>query len=152
MKIKHLSALLVSGLLLLACSTPQIPVAGTPQMDAQAKTFAVHPARARIYVYRNLSSLSEELRVNGVAVGTLMGRSYLPLEVSPGTYRLQAKRERETILELNVLAGRNYFVLLEAIESPMNYRSSLREVSEAEAREAIKSSQLLLSSVYPLSP
>jgi hypothetical protein len=128
---------------------------GSTEMDAQAKRFATTPAKARIYVYRNSfmgKVFNQQLLVNGADAGSIAGYSFMPLEVAPGKYKLFAKSENETTLDLDVQAGKNYFVKLEGSMGVFTYRSSLTAVSEDEAKkEILDECKLVTSSAYPLS-
>ncbi|NSL55987.1 DUF2846 domain-containing protein [Uliginosibacterium aquaticum] len=123
-------------------------------MDQQAKRFATTPEKARIYVYRNNyigHIFSQTLQLNGLDAGTLPGYSFMPLEVAPGKYKLFAKSENETSLELQVQSGKNYYVQLNASMGIWTFRSELRQTLEADARQAILDEcGLVISSLYPL--
>ena len=148
--------LLILAVFLTACATPgSLPVKGTPDMDQQAKRFASTPDKARIYVFRNNyfgNIFTQSLQVNGVNAGSLTGYSFMPLEVAAGKYKLFARSENETTLELQVQSGKNYFVQLNASMGVWTFRSELRLVAEAEGRQAILDEcTLVTSSLYPLS-
>lgn len=134
----------LAGLTLLAgCSTapslPQ-PVRGTAAAELVTKRFENRSGVARVYVYRNTRHGQENLvalKLDDVELGTLGGYAFMPLELPPGFHRLNARSEEESSLEINLQAGRSYFVQLNMVLGSMSAKPELLGMHELEGQYAI---------------
>lgn len=116
-------------------------------MDEAYKRFGSNPRLARVYVYRNSRhgrSDLLELQVDGVTVGTVGSFTYMPLELTPGLHRLLARNEKETGFELNVLAGRSYFVKLDMEISMETGKPQLTDMHPLEGKHNISNECVLV--------
>jgi Protein of unknown function (DUF2846) len=86
---------------------------GSDADDEAAKTFAVRPGFASIYVYRNQSfgsAVEMTVAVDGVVVGNTAAYNYVLVEVRPGAHTIQSRGEDESSLSITAGPGQNYFV------------------------------------------
>jgi hypothetical protein len=103
------SAALVLMTLLACASAPM----ATPERDQKAKTFAVVPSKATVYLYRNETlgaALSMDVTVNGQKIGQTVSKSYFRIELEPGTYKIVSQGDDAKALELKAEAEKVYFV------------------------------------------
>lgn len=122
-----------------------VPMASV-ERDTAAKTFAVKPDKANIYVYRNEtigSAVKMPLALNGKLVGDTGPMTYLVLEVSPGAHTLLSKTENDSSLTIDAAAGRNYFVWQEVKMGMFAARSALQQVDEAKGKAAVAECKLI---------
>ena len=123
-------------------SVPMAPV----ERDAAAKTFAVKPDKANIYVYRNETigaAVKMPLALNGKLVGDTGALTYLVLEVNPGSHTLLSKTENDSSLTIDAAAGRNYFVWQEVKMGMFAARSALQQVDEAKGKAGVAECKLI---------
>lgn len=130
-------------LLLVGCaSAPPLPppVRGSAAADLAAKRFENRPGVARVYVYRNTRHGQEflmALKLDDVELGTLGSYAFMPLELPAGFHRLSARNEEASSLELNLQAGRSYFVQLNTVLGSMPAKPELLEMHALEGQYAI---------------
>lgn len=85
----------------------------SPEMDTSAKSYAVKPKKANIYVYRNEvfgAAVKLGVLLDGRAVGDTASKTFLLLGVDPGSHTIVSKSENDATLKVDAVAGRNYFV------------------------------------------
>ncbi|HYX66965.1 MAG TPA: DUF2846 domain-containing protein [Burkholderiales bacterium] len=137
----------VSALVLASgCASMQM---ASPEQDTAAKTFAVKPGMANIYVYRNETlgaAIKMPVLLDGRAVGDTAAKTFLVLEVAPGPHTLVSKTENDSSVTVNALAGRNHFLWQEVKMGFMSARSDLREVDEATGKAGIAECSLIQAS------
>ena len=131
-------------LLLVLCVAMLAGCASVPMTavedDTRAKSFAVQPGKANIYVYRNESMggvVAMTVSLNGRVVGRTAAKTYLLLEVDPGTYEIASLTENTSTHKLMAQAGRNHFVWQEVKMGMFSARSELKEVDEATGRAGV---------------
>lgn len=143
-------AVLLSG----CASAPPVlpaPQRASVEADEQAKKFRTRPDRARVYVYRNTRFGRDTLiglSVNWSSVGTLPGDSFMLIELPAGPHSLQTIGEERANLDLNVQAGRNYYVQLNAAIDIKIGKLELVERHALEAQYAIQNSCFLVLPQY----
>lgn len=121
---------------------------GDPQEDRALKTFAVAPDRAGIFVYRNElagAAVRMDVRLDGVPLGQTAARTYLYREVAPGRHRVVSIAENTATLDLDVEAGTQAFVWQEVTFGAFSARSRLQRVDEAQGRQGVQQSSLVLT-------
>lgn len=121
-----------------------VPMAST-ELDSSAKTYAVKPGKANIYVYRDESmggAVKMPVMLNGRAVGDTASKTYLLLEVDPGSHTLTSKAETDSTLKVDAVAGRNYFVWQEVKMGLVVARSKLQFVDEAKGKAGVAECKL----------
>lgn len=137
------SLLIAVALVLSGCAA--VPMADQAQ-DQRAKTFAVAPGKANIYVYRNEllgAAIKMNVTLDGKVVGSTGARTYLALEVEPGRHTLTSIAESDATLDLTTTAGKNYFVWQEVKMGLLSARSRLQLVDEAKGRADVADCQLV---------
>jgi len=124
------------------CASVQM---ASPEMDSAAKSYAVKPGTANVYVYRNEqmgAAIKMPVALNGKMVGDTAAKTYLLLQVPPGRHTLVSKTENDSTLTLDVAAGRNYFVWQEVKMGLMVARSQLQLVDEATGKAGVAECKL----------
>lgn len=137
------TAMIAGGLLLTGCAS--VPMAA-PEKDQQAKTYAVAPGKANIYIYRNESmgaAVKMPLVADGRMIGDTAAKTYLFLQAAPGPHTLISKTENDSTLELNAEAGKNYFVWQEVKMGAFAARSRLQLVDEATGKAGVEECKLV---------
>ena len=130
------------------CASVQM---AAPEQDTAAKTFAVKPGKANIYVYRNESlgaAVKMSLDVDGRYVGETGAKTYVLVQVDPGPHALISRAENDSPLTVNAVAGRNHFVWQEVKMGLLKARSQLREVDDATGRAGVAECSLVQSPPY----
>lgn len=133
------------GAVVLASGCASVQMAST-EMDNTAKTYAVKPDKANIYVYRNEAmgaAIKMPVALNGRMVGDTAAKTFLLLEVAPGSHTLISKTENDSVLNLNTVAGRNYFVWQEVKMGLMSARSALQLVDEPTGKAGVAECNLV---------
>ena len=108
--------------------------------DARAKTFAVKPGKANIYLYRHETfgaAIKMPVSVNGRMAGQTASKTYFLWEVDPGTYDISSHTENTSTIKLIVEAGKNYFVWQEVKMGLFMARSELQQVDDESGRRAV---------------
>jgi len=122
-----------------------VPMASV-ESDNAAKSFAVKPGKANIYVYRNESmgaAIRMTVALDGRIVGATAAKTYLLLEVAPGNHTLLSKTENDSTLSVTTVAGRNYFVWQEVKMGAFSARSALQLMSEAAGKAGVAECKLI---------
>jgi uncharacterized protein DUF2846 len=129
----------------MASGCASVPMA-SPEMDTAAKSFAVNPGKANIYVFRNESmgaALKMTLVLDGKLVGSTAAKTYVLLEVNPGNHTLISKTENDSTLTVSTVAGRNYFVWQEVKMGAFSARSALQLVDDAKGKAGVAECKLI---------
>lgn len=137
--------LIVAALLMAGCAS--VPMASSDQ-DARAKTFAVAPGKANIYVYRNEmmgAAIKMPVILDGQVVGETSAKSYFALEVAPGRHTLASQSASNSVVDVVAQAGKNYFVWQEVKMGMLSAGSKLQLVDDATGRAAVADCSLIAS-------
>lgn len=129
----------------LASGCASVPMA-SPEKDKAAKTFAVKPGKANIYVYRNEvfgAAIKMRVLLNDKEVGRTASKTYLLMEVDPGKHTLHSDTENASTLVVNTVAGRNYFVWQEVKMGGFTASSLLQLVDEAKGKAGVAECSLI---------
>ena len=116
------------------------------ERDLEAKSFVVQQDRSNIYVYRNESfggAVKMEVLLDGKLVGKTAAHTYLKLEVQPGQHTLISKAENDDVLNLNTVAGKNYFVWQEVKMGLLYARSLLHLTDETTGKTGVSDCMLV---------
>jgi hypothetical protein len=125
------------------CATVQM---ASSEQDTAAKSFAVKPDKANIYVYRNETfgaAIKMPVALNGKPVGDTAARTYLLLQVEPGRHSVTSKSENDSGVTVDAAAGRNYFLWQEVKMGLMAARSNLQLVDEATGKAGVAECKLI---------
>lgn len=147
---RKLLAVLALAPLLLATGCASVPMESA-EKDAAAKTYAVAPNKANIYVYRNETfgaAIRMPVALNGRLVGDTASKTYLKLEVAPGPHTVMSKTENDSVVKVNAVAGRNYFLWQEVKMGMFAAGSALREVDEATGKAGVAECMLIQALPY----
>jgi hypothetical protein len=128
---------------LTACSS--LPKASMEQ-DAAAKSFALYKDKSTIYIYRNEmfgAAIQMDVLVNNKPLGKTGPKTYFSLTVPPGKYSIISKSESDSILNLEVEAGKNYFVWQEVKMGVLFARSLLQFVDESKGKSGVQECSLI---------
>jgi hypothetical protein len=131
-------------LAVLASGCASVPMASA-ERDTAAKSYAVKPDKANIYVYRNEgmgAAVKMSVVLDGKLVGDTGAKTFLVLEVAPGKHTLVSKTENDSTLVVDTVAGKNYFVWQEVKMGLMSARSSLQLVDEAKGKAGVAECKL----------
>jgi len=117
-----------------------------PEADTAAKSYTVKPGMGNIYVYRNEvlgAAVTLPVELDGKAVGATASKTYFLLPVAPGKHTLHSKGESGVILDVDVAAGRNYFVWQEVKMGMLSGGSALHLVDEAKGKAGVAECKLI---------
>ena len=133
------AALLVAG-----CAS--VPMA-TPEADSKAKAFAA-PASgtSNLYVYRNEtigSAIKMPLLLDGASIGDTGPHTYVLKQVPAGKHTVISKTENDATLDVDLMAGKNYFVWQEVKMGAFAARSALHLVDDVKGQDAVKTCKLV---------
>jgi hypothetical protein len=116
-----------------------IPLASNDD-DGRAKTFAVSPDKARIYLYRDQSfgfAFPMKVALGRHATARTLGQTYVVWEVEPGPYEVTSYAEDVSTVRLNTEPGKVYYVWQEVKIGFWKARSMLHEVDEDRGRKGV---------------
>ena len=140
---KVIAAVVVLGASLSGCSL--VPLADAKR-DAELKTFAVTPAKAGLYIYRNDAAAAlvrVDVRLNGQLLGKTATQTYLYREVTPGKYKIESISGNDEALEVDAKAGALVFVRQEiTLGAPMFPGTKLQLMSEEDGKKGVLESKL----------
>lgn len=130
-------------LFLVGCaSAPMAP----SDLDQKAKSFENSSNKATLYIYRNENfgaAISMEVLVNNKSIGQTAAKTYFKYDVTPGHYQIQSKAENTSILDLDVLAGKSYFVWQEVKMGFIYARNKLQLTDEIKGKAGVLESKLI---------
>ena len=130
-------------LFLVGCaSAPMAP----SDLDQKAKSFENSSNKATLYIYRNENfgaAISMEVLVNNKSIGQTAAKTYFKYDVTPGHYQIQSKAENTSILDLDVLAGKSYFVWQEVKVGFIYARNKLQLTDEIKGKAGVLESKLI---------
>lgn len=123
---------------------------GSKAADANdlAKEFQADPESASVYIYRNELFYwgPMQVKIDGALVGNPPSFYYVWKHLSPGRHTISAEGTARNEVEINVEAGKNYFLWLEAKGSYGGPKPLLHVVDEEIGKREISMPELLL---YP---
>ncbi|MBI3581073.1 MAG: DUF2846 domain-containing protein [Nitrospinae bacterium] len=143
MRRNFLIGLLVWTSLLTGCASVTL---ANIEKDARSKTFSVKPDMANIYVFRNEilgGAVSIGVELDGKPKGKTAAKTYFAFEVEPGKHHLISKAENDSVLDVEAVAGKNYFVWQEVKMGILYARNKLQLVDEQTGMEGVKDCKLI---------
>ena len=143
--LKRMGVVLALLVVAFASGCASVPMA-SPEQDAAARSFVVRPDKSNIYVYRNESmgaAIKMPIALNGKLVGDTAAKTFLRLEVAPGSHTLVSKTENDSTITVNAVAGRNYFVWQEVKMGAFAARSLLQLVDEGTGKAGVAECKLV---------
>ncbi len=142
MNISFKSLMLIAALALLTGCASVVPMAPADQ-DAASKTFrAPTSGMAGVYIYRDNSfvgkALKKRLSIDGVVIGETAPGVYFHREVKPGKHVVATQAEfGENTIELNAVAGKNYFFQQYIKMGTFKGSAGIQAVSEEDGKQAV---------------
>lgn len=118
----------------------------SPEEDKWAKTMPMPKGKALVYFYRHEflgMAISMRVRVDGELIGHTRGKTYFLFEAQPGTYKFSSFSENESVVELNVEAGKTYYLWQEAKIGFLLARTKLQLVDEKTGRKQMLKCKLV---------
>ncbi len=137
--------LIVIALSLVSISCASVNLA-EPVEDSTAKSFNVTAGKSNIYIFRNedvILNTGVSIEVDGTPMGNTGAKTYILATVSPGQHIIIASGENTEQLELETVAGRNYFVWLEIRIGAVTNHGHLHVVNEQEGKKGVMESKLI---------
>ena len=131
-----------------------VPLAVRPGEPVEAGPLPVRMDAATVYVYRDEifgAILPIVVAVNGVDIGATGAYTFFELDLKPGAYRLESFAGGVSVLDLQVEAGKNYFVWQEIKLGQSRAASLLQAVDESTGSKGVRASRRILASVDPQS-
>jgi hypothetical protein len=116
------------------------------ESDTAAKSFAPKRGMANIYVYRNETfgaALKMPVMLDARNVGATAAKTYLLLEVEPGSHTVLSNTENSPTVSFVTVAGKNYFVWQEVKMGAMSARSALHIVDDATGKAGVAQCKLV---------
>ncbi len=138
-----------AGFVLLFAGCASVPLA-TSATDTKSKEFLPLPDRASVYIYRNENfgaAIPMAVSVNKRTLGQTAAKTYFHINVVPGRYSVESITENVSSLNLNLDAGKNYFVWQEVKMGMWSARSALQQVDEAKGRAGVLESKEIASTI-----
>jgi hypothetical protein len=123
-----------------------VPMASA-EADTKAKTFvAPTDGNGGLYVYRDESfggAVKLPLLLDNVSIGDTGPQTYAFREVTPGKHTVLSKAEKDESLEIEVQAGKDYYVWQEVKMGVWSARSALHLVDNKIGEDAVKKCKLI---------
>jgi hypothetical protein len=122
-------------------SVPMAPA----DADKAAKQFATSPDKGNVYIYRNESmgaAIKMGIYVNEKPIGQTAAKTYLLIPLAPGVHKIRGHAENDSFVDLDVKAGKNYFIWQEVKMGGMSARNLLQVVDEATGKKAVSQCKL----------
>jgi hypothetical protein len=122
-------------------SVPMAPAAA----DQAAKQFSKLPDKANIFVYRNESmgaAIKMGLYLNDAPIGQTAAKTYVNVQVAPGTYKIRSHAENNSEVTLDAKAGEVYFLWQEVKMGFGSARSNLQIVNAETGKKGVSSCSL----------
>ena len=128
--------------------------AASAEKSEAAKQFNIPTDKGVVYVYRPGravgAAVSTQIKVNGQSAGGTGPGTFFRWELNPGTYVFTASStESSAAAELDVKAGKQYFLMQNEHLGLNAGRVSIKEVDESTGKKAVKGMKLLISSYVP---
>lgn len=96
-----------------------------------------------LFVAWVVAAIKMPVALDGKLVGDTAAKTYLLLQVPAGRHSIVSKTENDSVLDVNAVAGRNYFVWQEVKMGLMAARSNLHLVDEATGKAGVGECQLI---------
>lgn len=153
MKSKTLSILLLISFSVFYYSCASTSKASSERSEA-AKSFSAPSDKGTVYLYRTGRVVGAagqlSVKVNGQPAGGTGPGTFFKWDLNPGTHTfLSATGESSAVVQIDVKAGKVYYIRQDARMGIDSGRVSMKEVSSGKGQSEIKSCKLLVSSYVP---
>ena len=152
MSIRYLFVLAVlSALVLQGCASTS---KASSEKDSAAKEFNIPSDKGVVYVYRVGRAVgaagTTAVQVNGRDAGAMGPGTFMRWELPADTYVFSCKTsESSATVEIDVEAGKHYFVKQNVHIGLNDSRVSMKEVDESTGKKVVSGSKLLVSTYRP---
>jgi hypothetical protein len=140
---KVIIGLAVSGMLFLSgCAS--VPM-GDETQDAALKNFTAPQEVAGLYIYRNESigaGVKMEVEVDGQPLGKTAALTYLYTELPSGKHTIVSRAENDDSLDVEVQAGKLYYIWQEVKMGFLYARNKLQLVDEPTGQAGVLATKL----------
>ncbi|MDB5802648.1 MAG: hypothetical protein JWL63_3587 [Rhodocyclales bacterium] len=136
---------LFSAIVIAASGCASVAMAPAEQ-DTKAKSFATSPDKANVYIYRNETmgaAVKLQVSVDGKLIGSTASKSYFFVQLAPGKHTIMSQEDSDKTLDINVVAGKNYFVWQEVKMGMWSPGSKLNLVDDATGKAGVAESGLI---------
>lgn len=150
-KILVLSGIILLAFLLANCAGVS---KASEENSAAAKTFEPVSDKGVVFLYRPgkfvASAVQTPIKVNGQDAGGTGPGTFFRWELPPGTYTFLASTQGTSrVVELNVTAGKVYYIEQDEKIGVQDTRVTMKEVDARKAQGVIKRGNLLVSAWKP---
>ncbi len=119
-----------------------------------AKNFVAPADRGSVYLYRTgravAAAVAMNVKVNGMDAGGTGPGSFFKWDLKPGAYTfLSSTNESSATVQLNVEAGKTYFIRQDARMGIDAGRVTMKEVDASKGKKEVSDCKLLVSSYIP---
>ncbi|MDR3163260.1 MAG: DUF2846 domain-containing protein [Helicobacteraceae bacterium] len=140
------AAALISAWFLSGCAS--VPMASN-EADLAAKEFKMPTnGKAGVYVYRNEvmgAAIKMDALVDDQLIGSTAAQTYHYVEIAPGRHVFKGKAENESLLDLDAVANKLYYIWQEVKMGAFIARNKLQLVSAEQGQKGVKESKRALS-------
>lgn len=126
----------------------------TSDKSEEAKTFSISDDRGTVFLYRTGRAVGAAgqlgVQVNSKDAGGTGPGTFFRWDLKPGTYTFSSSTgESSAVVQLEVSAGKMYFLRQDARIGLNNGRVTMQEVDSKKGESEIKNCKLLVSSYVP---
>lgn len=149
---------LITLLILLVSTIYLVNCAGSSKAPAEksdeAKQFKTSDGKGTVYLYRTKRAVGAagqlEVKVNGMTAGGAAPGTFFKWDLKPGKYTFTSSTpESSAVVEIDVAAGKSYFIKQDARLGIADGRVTLKQVDEKAGQDAVKKHKLLVSAYVP---
>jgi hypothetical protein len=141
----------IVGVAMIVAGCATVPM-GDSHDDSILKSFPTRAAVAGLYIYREqalyASAVAITVDVDGNPIGQTAIKTYLYTEVPPGLHTISSRSIGPHVpdsIEIQTVAGRNYFILQDMVLNLAALQTKLRLVGEAEGKRGVLATNLAQS-------
>jgi hypothetical protein len=153
MSINRLNFLLLFSLSIFAYGCASTSKASGDK-SAEAKSFSAHNDKGTVYLYRTGRAVGAagqlSVKVNSTDAGGTGPGTFFKWDLKPGTYTFSSSTdESSAVIELDVKAGKVYFIRQDARMGVSSGRVTMKKVDSKKGEEEVQGCKLLVSSYVP---
>ena len=120
----------------------------------EAKTFSAPADKGTVYLYRTGRAVGAAgqlmVKINSIDAGGTGPGTFFKWDLKPGTYTFSSSTgESSAVVQVDVKAGRVYFIRQDARLGIDNGRVSMKEVDSKKGQNEVQNCKLLVSSYIP---
>lgn len=139
-----IAKLILLGIVLSISACASVPMAPA-SFDQTAKQFAPVADKANLYIYRNESmgaAIAMGIYINELPIGQTAAKTYLNLQLDPGTHKIRGHAENNSEVSLDAKAGENYYIWQEVKIGLGSARNKLQLVDTATGQAGVRECKL----------